>query len=394
MKNECLDFKAGCNVRSAGVCVLTARGMAAIGSVALYGAKAQEILGRIFTGAVPGSGRSVYGTIKDGEQVIDGVVAACEMPDYFVIHCHGNPLLVEQIVQLCQRYGAVAQWPEDYLFAFYRAESKTLVEAEARLAMTQAATLAGVELIGRQISAGLSEWVRYRLSARAIDLDVLREDCRQLLERSAIAKRVIEGVRIGLIGAPNSGKSTLLNWLAGTQEALVSQTAGTTRDWVSTVCRIGPLRVELVDTAGLDATMAAKNPIDRAAQEASAEVMRRCDLIMLVRDSTLRQDGEVTICDEKPVLTVFTKSDLLADRGAFRADVSGPWVLVSAVAGCGIEDLSGGILSALEVEGVSSEQAVCFTQRQVEGVRKIAEAGSEQIAVNGLMEILGELPIR
>ena len=384
-----MGLRADMSAQSVGVCVLTARGMAAIASVALYGAGAGGLVGRIFGGSVPVCGRSAYGAILDGGEVIDSVVAACEKPDCFVIHCHGNPLLVEQIVQLCQRYGAVAQRPEDYLFACTCAEAQTLIEAEARLAMTQAATLAGVELIGRQISAGLTGWVRRWLSAAPLDLEGLRRESGELLDRSIIAKRVIEGVRIALIGAPNSGKSTLLNWLAGAKEALVSETAGTTRDWVSTVCRIGPLRAELIDTAGLDTAMAAEDTLERAAQEVAVGVMQSCDLVLSVRDCTQRQAEAVAIFGDKPVLTVFTKSDLLAEAGAFRAEASGAWVLVSAVAGRGVENLSQGILSALKVDLASFEPGVCFTQRQLEGVRNLVRGQSEPSAIKELTKLLG-----
>jgi len=363
--------------------------MAAIGSVALYGPAARDIVGQIFSGSVPACGRSFYGTIRDGDEVIDSVVAACERPDCFVIHCHGNPLLVERIVRLCQRLGAVTQRSEDYLLARYCAESETLIEAEARLAMTQAATLDGVEWIGRQISGGLSQWVRRWLAVRPLDLDRLRLECAELLDRSAIAKRIIEGVRIALIWVPNSGKSTLLNWLAGTKEALVSETAGTTRDWVSTTCRIGPLRAELIDTAGVEAAMAAQHSLERAAQEVAMGVMQSCDLVLSVRDCTRKQAGTVAVPDPKPVLTVFTKSDLLAEAGAFTAGMSGAWVLVSAAADHGLDGLSRGILSVLKADSMPLEEAVCFSCRQREAVRHIVDENSEQSVIKELAKLLG-----
>ena len=373
----------------AGVCDLTARGMAAISSIALTGQGARAILDRLFNRPAPERGTCVYGAIKGDSNVIDSVVAACEQPDYYVIHCHGNPLLVEQIVRQCCRFGAILQQPEDILFRRLRSESKTLIEAEARLAMTTAATLEGVELFNQQITGGLSAWATGWMESKSIDIGRLHQECEAIVERSRIARRILEGVRLALIGPPNSGKSTLLNWIAGQQEALVSDTAGTTRDWVSTVCRIGPLRVELFDTAGLDGVLEAASELDRAAQEAARQVMASCDLILQVCDCRMSGHKVPPINPEVPFIKVFTKSDVLDDAERFGADLTGPQVLVSAAKGWGLERLSGAILKAMQVDAVSNH-AICFTKRQLDVVHSIIEMPAPDAVAETLRILIGE----
>ena len=233
--------------RQTTVCVLTSRGMAAISSIALAGGGAQEIIQKVFRlsndttpsplrGTPPFKGGELFvshGAIVDGDTVVDEVVVGCETDNTFVIHCHGNPLLAERIVKLLQSHGAVLTDAEHFAKAQLRAHSKTMIEAEAKLAMQTSATLLGVKLLKAQIDDGLTAWAQHCLDI----LDTMRPEdikgqCLQILEHSVIAQRIIDGVKIVIAGPPNSGKSTLLNCLAGQQQVIVSDTAGTTRDWV------------------------------------------------------------------------------------------------------------------------------------------------------------------
>ena len=112
-------------------------------------------------------------------------------------------------------------------------------------------------------------------------LDVSAE-AEQILENSQIAKLIMFSCKVAIIGPPNTGKSTLLNLLAGRQKAIVTDIKGTTRDWVSAQCRIEPLYLELFDTAGLD-----KKPedvIERESQQKSIEILQQADLVLLVLD--------------------------------------------------------------------------------------------------------------
>jgi tRNA modification GTPase len=375
---------------SVNVCVLTPRGMAAISSIALTGQGASAVLGHLFSRPVPQRGNSVYGTINGDFGSIDSVVVSCEDIDCYVIHCHGNPLLVEQIVSRCCRFGAVLQSSEEFLFSRFHSDSKTLIEAEARLAMTKAASLEAVTLLNRQITGGLSAWAAGWIGSKCHDINRLRKECSAIIKQSGVAKRLLEGIRAVLIGPPNSGKSTLLNRLAGAEEVLVSDTAGTTRDWVSIVCRIGPLRVELFDTAGLDEHLAAASELDQAAQQSARQVMASAELVLELCECTQSRVERSLVIPEVSVIKVFTKSDLLKDPVGFTADISVPWVLVSAADGEGIESLLDAILSAMQIDMLSENQPICFTQRQFEIVCGLSKTTSCDTAVKALQLLIGQ----
>ncbi len=371
------------------VSVLTGGGPSAIASVALCGRDAERIVRNLFRRSLPACGRLAFGALQDGDTVIDSIVLGRERADCFVVHCHGNPLLVEHIVRVCQRYGAQLQSADECLFGQLQGACRTRIEAEARLAMTRAATREGVELIAGQIEGGLSAWARDWIESKSFEINQLHKECATVLRRSKTARLLIEGVRIGLLGPPNSGKSTLLNQLAAENAAIVSDSAGTTRDWVSTTCRIGPLRAEVIDTAGLDTTLAVDNVLDRAAQQAAVEAAKTCDLVLHIRDCTQRHPLVVPMTVSAAGLTVYTKSDLLPNQKAFSPDTSEPWVLVSALTGRGVEALCRAILAVLKIDSLEPHLPICFTDRQRTCLQTLAASDCEVIIKKELTSLIG-----
>ena len=352
--------------------VLTTRGMAAISSIALAGNDAGPILEKVFRAGTGGldaasEGKIFYGSIVDGQRVIDEVVVGCEGEDAFVIHCHGNPLLVEQIITVLQSHGAELV-DADSLAA--KNESSNTIEAEARLAMRKSATLAGVKILQAQINGGLSQWVRQTIDAiDSLDMDRIKQQCGEIIRRGKVAQRIIGGVRIVIAGPPNSGKSTLLNCLAGQAQAIVSDTAGTTRDWVSITCRLGDgaLSAEFIDTAGLDEALEGNDEIEQTAQAMTRDLLESCDLILYVQDSTEveSQKSEARIDTDRPVIYVNNKCDLAQGHNNARTQELKS-VSISAKDNEGVNLLVQEILERLDVTDFGADKPVTFTQRQRE----------------------------
>ncbi|MEP6784109.1 MAG: tRNA uridine-5-carboxymethylaminomethyl(34) synthesis GTPase MnmE [Sphingomonadales bacterium] len=144
------------------------------------------------------------------------------------------------------------------------------------------------------------------------------------------AERLRDGVRIGIAGPPNAGKSTLINALAGREAAIVSPIAGTTRDLVEVSLNLDGIPVVLIDMAGLRAD--SLDPIEQIGIARAEEAMTRCDLILWLG-----------VGDEVPegrVMTVATKSDIEAGRLAEQ--------VVSAITGDGIDALRAAIRTRAE----------------------------------------------
>lgn len=363
---------------AASVCVLTARGMAAIASVALAGSDAQTILEKIFRPSCrvgdfhpPKSGTVLHGSIVDGASVIDEVVVGCEQDDHFVIHCHGNPLLVEQIVKLCQTYGAALAGIESFMPQVHQSRSANTIEAEAKLALQTCATVTGAKIIAAQLTDGLLPTAQAWLDEfDAMPLSQLWAQCHQVLRKTTRVKFLLNRCRIVLVGPPNSGKSTLLNQLAGKDEVIVSDMAGTTRDWVKITCRIGPLLADIYDTAGLDASLMQQD-VDITAQKMALELVRSADMNLFVYDVTQEMQAQslIFLLGGFKGIIVANKCDLLSARQ--RDNIYSKYVRLSAANGDGIDQLTQRLLAALKVVDFNPRTPVCFTDRQLHTLRQI-----------------------
>ena len=392
--------------------VMTGQGTGAISTIQIFGGAAEKTIKKIFkpSGNKPAvfePGKILLGTIAEDGETIDQVTVGCEGPNNFAINCHGNPLIVEMIMRLLGQHGAKLVTAEQLLAKIISAgKSHNTIALEAKLAQVKAQTVEGTKIIANQVDGGLNkkatEWFE---NVNAISLDEIKAEAEQILETSRIAKLIIAGCKAVIAGPPNSGKSTLLNCLAGRDKAIVTDIKGTTRDWVSARCQIGPLCVELFDTAGLDENLAARpeNTVERQAQQRSIQILEYADLVLLVLDScqTADQLDEKLLkkITDKKILTVLNKSDLPArfDAGKPRPLRQGrgklPQILsktvkISAKLSTGIENLKGRIQQICSVANFDLKAAVCITSRQESLLEQLKKANSEKQASQIITELL------
>jgi tRNA modification GTPase len=381
--------------------VMTGQGTGAISTIQIFGDKAEIVIKNVFkpAGTKPlklKTGHIHLGTICDGLKVIDQVTIGCEGPGTFAINCHGNPLIVEMIMQLLGRHGAALLIAEQLQEKILTAQkSADTIAIEAKLTQAKARTLQGTKIVANQIDDGLTKKAKSWLdNIDEISLDKINAETIRILQKSQAAKLIIYGCTAVLTGPPNSGKSTLLNCLAGRQKAIVTDIKGTTRDWVSARCRIGPLSVELIDTAGLDEKL--RNPednIEESAQKKSAEVIERADIVLLILDNSQpAEEFEVRILERIPhrqIITVLNKSDLPAKFNISRLpQIFSNAVQISAKEGTGIEHLSEKIIKTAGVADFDLREPVCFTARQENLLKKLTNLKSKQQAASIITELL------
>ncbi|MBN2137881.1 MAG: 50S ribosome-binding GTPase [Sedimentisphaerales bacterium] len=381
---------------------MTPKGTGAIATIHLVGDTADKTLKGIFkaAGLAPvqfKTGNILLGTIVDADRTIDQVTIGCEGPEIFAIHCHGNPLIVEMIMELLHSRGATLISAEELLTKSLTAEeSLSTIAIEARLAQLSTKTIAGARIVANQIDGGLSEQVSQWLKdSQTMSLDEIKTQAEQTLRNSEKAGLLIVGCKAVLAGPPNSGKSTLLNHLAGRRKAVVTDVEGTTRDWVSAECRIGPLYITLIDTAGLDEKLAANadSTIDHVAQERTARILTDADLVLLVLDNT-RNVNQITktlldrIADRK-VLPIINKADLPPRLDPHRLPENlSRTVMISAESGKGIDVLKERLLEITEAAEVDPRTAIAFTPRQKTLLKQLIAAESSQHAAAIISELL------
>jgi tRNA modification GTPase len=219
---------------------------------------------------------------------------------------------------------------------------------------------------------------RQRLAAVKTKLQSLRDGAKQ-------GKILRDGIQLVLAGAPNVGKSSLLNRLAGEEVAIVTPIAGTTRDRVKESICIEGVPMHIIDTAGLRET---DDVVEAKGIERSWDSIRLADLVIFLSDPNSKQDQNslkdrilAELPPKCPVLEVINKADLLADD--LKVGVNGP-LFISAKTGDGIKALK---LKILEFAGWGGAQegAILARRRHLDCLERAAEhiAKSEEFAANG-----------
>jgi tRNA modification GTPase len=355
-------------------CVLTAKGAAAIAVVEVFGCGVVDVVEAVFRtdfgkSCVFDVGVIYTGYISDDGEIIDHVVVARTDEHSIEISCHGNPLIIEMVMEALSKAGAKLVDTEKLISEKLIAKSEmNSIEIEAEIEKLKAVSLAGVRAIAaNDLSAVAADWLD---GIDSLVADEVKEKCKEILTASERGKYLISGCKAVIAGPPNSGKSTLLNFLCGKEKAIVTDIAGTTRDWVSGTCRTGELIVELFDTAGLDASIIGESEIDAESQKRSRQLLNECDIVLLVLDSSNATDDfnfDVITDSGKKVITVFNKSDI-GEMPAVQGSVN-----ISAMTGDGVDRLLGLVKDVL-VGGGEIAKTICFTERQVGILRQICDA--------------------
>ncbi len=382
--------------------VMTGKGVGAISTIQLFGDNAETVIEKIFIPANNKplelkSGKILLGTVSDGTKTIDHVTIGCERVNNFAVNCHGNPLIVADIMQLLQTYGAELLSAEELLAKTLSAEkSINSVAVEAILAQPKAKTIEGAKILANQIEAGLNKKAKQWLeNIETVALEKIKSDAERILIDSQVASLIIYGCKTVLAGPPNTGKSTLLNCLCGRQKAIVTDIKGTTRDWVSAGCQIGALALEMFDTAGLDESLTSDTEglVEKDAQEKSIQILKQADLVLLVLDNsrTISQLDD-TILEKiagKKILTVLNKSDL---PGKFNTrklpEQLTNTVQISAKLETGIDHLREKISLLTGTAGFDLRAEVCTTARQKNLLEQLKQTKSTNQAAAIITELL------
>ena len=249
--------------------------------------------------------------------------------DVVEFHCHGGTEIARGILKRTLELGARLAERGEFTKRAYLNGKLSLSAAEGVgemiAASSEAQVRAGYLLYNEKLTSlgtALQRKLTHCLAEVDADLDYPEEDLNAssraeivatlrevgqelaaLLSQYAAGRKIRSGVSVALVGAPNAGKSSLLNALLGYERAIVSDVAGTTRDVVEGALEIEGVNFRITDTAGLRESADA---IEREGVRRAREAMKGADVIVW-----LKEDGEVPEFPEStPVITVGAKSDL------------------------------------------------------------------------------------
>ncbi len=354
--------------------VLTGSGRGAISVVKVSGPGSVEVSDRAFRpsrGASLGStpaGRLRLGRVGHGlgDEVVAVIVGTD--PPAVEIQGHGGPEAVRMVLDALEEAGAVV--------VRSTGPGRTIRE-KAEEALARCPTLRAADVLLDQASGALEEELREVDRSAASDPPAALRRLDQLLDRASFGIRLLEGWRVVLSGRPNVGKSHLLNALAGYERAIVSPTAGTTRDVVTIATAFEGLPVELADTAGLRPS---EDPVESLGIAAARGRLAGADLALLVLDRSepLTVEDHAALAALPSALRIANKADL---PPAWSAESMGA-VAVSARTGEGISDLVREIVARLAPEPPPAGSAVPFDE---EIVAQFMAARTKVAAAPGLV---------
>jgi len=321
--------------------------------------------------------------LVDGDQALDDViVTACRDARQNLsvnLSLHGGPRIVQRLLLLLKRAGARIVEPAELLKAYSPARHR--LEQEGLDALLEAKTRAVASWLVRtveRLGVNLDAVLR---NLRVNRLDAARDTLLRLCEPRINTRYLLAGVRVALVGEPNTGKSTLANQLAGRDAAVVSRTAGTTRDWTEHPGAIDGVPFTFVDTAGIRKT---RDPIEQEAIRRTRGQIEPADLVLRVIDGSvppapadLQAFKEAAQAGPHPRhLLVWNKRDLSLHAGhaPFVEPTAASGMLISAKTGEGLHDLRRRLTERVGLTGWQDSVGQPFTQRQIRACRQALSA--------------------
>jgi tRNA modification GTPase len=365
----------------------------------------------------------------DGSPVDDGMVVFFSAPRSFTgedvveLHCHGGPVIVDLLLQSLLSSGARMARPGEFSRRAFLNDRMDLAQAEAVADLIEAGSSQAARAALRSLQGEFSDRV-HRLAESVTELRVYVEAAMDFPEEeidflsdATVADRIEtlskafteltasatqgallrEGMTVVLAGAPNVGKSSLLNRLTGQPSAIVTHLPGTTRDVLRERISIEGMPLHVIDTAGL---RDAVDPVEAEGVRRARQEMEKADLVLLLVDAaetdpdTVIEMRDMSIPEEVPVTVVRNKVDLTSEPPGVRSPdgAGGPTIGISALHGQGIADLRRHLEERVGYEP-AAEGAMSARRRHLDALdraRGHVRRGAMQLLEHGAPELMAE----
>jgi tRNA modification GTPase len=311
------------------ICALaTPAGQGAIAIIRLSGEDTPQIVGQIFSpvgGKAPLPYKMQFGAIKDGERLIDEcLVVTFKAPHSYTgengaeIYCHGSSYIISEIIKLLLSKGCKMAEPGEFSKRAFLNGKLDLAQAEAVIDLISSESQAAHQIALSQMKGGFSNELKVMrsellnlVSLMELELDFSEEEVEfadrsqlsnllkevqdkigRLIDSFSLGNAIKNGVPVAIVGATNTGKSTLLNSLLGEEKAIVSNIHGTTRDVIEDTLNIGGITFRFIDTAGIRETT---ETIEIIGIERTYMKLMQANVVILVLDAQRLDQIDVSI---------------------------------------------------------------------------------------------------
>ncbi|MFW6268828.1 MAG: tRNA uridine-5-carboxymethylaminomethyl(34) synthesis GTPase MnmE [Bacillota bacterium] len=332
--------------------IATPLGTAGIGKIRVSGPDAFEVGNRIFQYS---GGKNIkqfkshtahHGRIIDPakEKVIDEVVAiifknphSFTGEDVIEFDCHGGKLPLQKVLEVILENGARLAEPGEFSKRAFLNGKIDLSQAESIMEVINSQTERSLDIAVNHLTGQLSDKIseirdnvinllahleasidfpedeieNFDSSELGQRIEEIKNDIENLLATSKQGKLYREGISTVIVGKPNVGKSSLLNYLLAEKRAIVTEIPGTTRDIIEEYINLNGIPLKIIDTAGIRPT---EDVVEKIGVEKTRSSLEKADLVLMILDVSQgieKQDLEVyNLINDKPVIILVNKTDL------------------------------------------------------------------------------------
>lgn len=402
--------------------IATAAGVSGIGIIRISGPDSLQIGEKLTASKLPYK-QVLFRHFNDSDgQVLDhGICFFCPTPHSFTgedvveVQAHGGPVLLDMLLERITQLGARLARPGEFSERAFLNDKMDLAQAEAIADLIESGSRAAARAAMRSLQGEFSNqinnlvadiihlrsYVEAALDFAEEEIDFLSdknivtqlETCRcsitEILARAQQGRILKEGISLVLAGLPNAGKSSLLNYLAGYEAAIVTEIPGTTRDVLREHISLKGIPLHIYDTAGLHDT---DNPVEQEGIKRAWKEIHQADTVLLMVDSTIG----MTAADQAIIKRletvnyqlVYSKADLLPENTPNEPE----GLYISTKDGYGMSELVDFITSS-QIDYNQDDQIILARRRHIDALQQakinIDQAG-QVFADTGSGELMAE----
>ena len=421
--------------------IATATGAAGVGIIRLSGKDSIVIAQKIFDKPLTGDRKIIFGHVKNfsGEIVDEAIALVMRAPKSYTkenvveLQCHGGSVVLREVLKLTFEAGARPAERGEFTKRAFLNGRIDLTQAQAVLDVIQAKTSAALSVAQNQLAGKTSKTIREirqailnsaahieatidfpeddldAVTLAEVDKNISAQIAKlnKFLENQSAGKILREGLETAIIGKPNVGKSSLLNFFAKTERAIVTDIPGTTRDSIEEFVNVGGIPLKIIDTAGIRNS---SDAVEKIGIERAKTCAERAELILALFDGSRPldvEDAEIfKLLPNRNVIILLTKIDLpcVTTAAQIAKKIPAAQVIeISLKSGTGTDKLLSAITERVgnidfEMSFVRDEREANLLRRAVNHLREAQQTIKQNIGIDfvsidlrGALECLSEL---